>query len=237
MMNLYFFSYNYCFCDVKNNFKIIITMMMKLVNIKMEEHQNDDLSVISKWVQLKWKNIAKTSLKMFFYTLVVMLDIMLESFAMMFIGSLFLLLGFWVFITTPIWTMFLFFTWIPTVIMVLVIMYSKIGESFIRLLKRTWKWLLYDSTRPRRWIWTRYYDFLSWIYPEDSFYIMNSGYALLSEDGLINKFNPLDHEKKEIYQYQLYYYVANLYGREVIADKKIVDLCCGRGGGIIVYKN
>lgn len=127
--------------------------------------------------------------------------------------------------------MWLFFTWIPTVITVLVIMYTKIGEHLIRLVKRCGKWVLYDSTRPRRWIWTRFYEFLAWLYPDDAFYIMNSGYALLSEDGLMNKFEPLEHEKKEIYQYQLYYAVANMVDKRVFANKKIIDLSCGRGGG------
>ena len=118
----------------------------------------------------------------------------------------------------------MFFTWIPTVIMILVIMYSKIGEHVIRYVKNRFNWLLYESTRPRRWLWTRFYEFMSWIYPEDSFYIMNSGYALLSEDGLMNKFEPLKHEKKEIYQYQLYYAVTKLYKKNLITDKKVVDL-------------
>ena len=60
---------------------------------------------------------------------------------------------------------------------------------------------------------------------------MNCGYSLLSEDGLLNKFESLDHEVKEIYQYQLYYYVANLYGSDNLTGKKIIDLGCGRGGG------
>jgi hypothetical protein len=53
---------------------------------------------------------------------------------------------------------------------------------------------------------------------------MNSGYALLSEDGLMDKFIPLEHEEIEIYQYQLYYTVANLVDKSVISEKKIIDL-------------
>ena len=121
--------------------------------------------------------------------------------------------------------------WIPTIILILVLMYSKIGEHIIKVIKKLAKWLLYDSNKPRRWIWTRFYEVMSWVYPDDSFYIMNSGYALLSSDGLLNKFEPFEHENKEIFQYQLYYAVVRLLGKNIIKDKKVVDLSCGRGGG------
>jgi hypothetical protein len=98
-------------------------------------------------------------------------------------------------------------------------------------LKNKFKWALYESTKPRRWIWTTYYDFIGWLFPEDSFYIMNCGYALLTDDGLMNKFSPLKHEEKEIYQYQLYYAVTNMVNKKAIANKKVIDLSCGRGGG------
>lgn len=110
-------------------------------------------------------------------------------------------------------------------------MYSKIGENIIRMVKNSICWLLYESTWPRRWIWKRFYELTAWVYPEDSFYIMNSGYALLSEDGLMNKFSPLEHEKVDIYQYQLYYAVTSLVNKSAIRNKKIIDLSCGRGGG------
>ena len=103
-------------------------------------------------------------------------------------------------------------------------MYSKIGAQVSMMAKRCINWLLYDSTKPRRCVWTLYFEFMAWLYPDDSFYIMNSGYALLSEDGLMNKFSPLDHEAKEIYQYQLYHTVVNMAGKNVITNKKIIDL-------------
>lgn len=53
-----------------------------------------DEPVVLKWIQMKSKNIAKSSLKAFFYSLVIMLDIVLESMAMMFLGSILLLIGF-----------------------------------------------------------------------------------------------------------------------------------------------
>ena len=127
--------------------------------------------------------------------------------------------------------MWLFFTWIPTLLTILFLIYSKIGNKAVGYVKRTLKWLLYDSTKPRRWVWTRYYELVSWLYPDDSYYISNSGYALLSEDGQMNKFTPLKHERKEIFQYQLYYTVANMVEKEAISGKKIIDLSCGRGGG------
>lgn len=108
--------------------------------------------------------------------------------------------------------------------MVLIVMYSKFGEQILKTLKKLIVWLLYESTIPRRWIWNRYYDLRSWIYPDDSFYIMNSGYALISNDGLINKITPIEHEAKEIYQYQLYYAVANMIKSSVFSKAKVVDL-------------
>lgn len=114
---------------------------------------------------------------------------------------------------------------------ILVLMYSKIGAQVNKFFKKSLNYLLYDSTKPRRLLWTTYYEFIAYLYPDDSYYIMNSGYALLSEDGLMNKFSPLEHESKEIYQYQLYHTVASLAGKNVITNKKIIDLSCGRGGG------
>lgn len=127
--------------------------------------------------------------------------------------------------------MWLFFTWIPTLVTILLLIYSNIGNKAVGYVKRTLKWALYDSTKPRRWIWARYYELVSWLYPDDSYYISNSGYALLSEDGQMNKFVPLKHERKEIFQYQLYYAVSSMVEKEAITGKKVIDLSCGRGGG------
>lgn len=135
------------------------------------------------------------------------------------------------FITTPIWAVFLMMSIIPFLITLAIVMYSKIGGYIINWCRNIIKWVLYDSKKPRRWVWNRYYDFVSWLYPKDAFYIMNSGYALLSDDGLLKKFTPLNHESKEIYQYQLYYIIARMVGKKCIKDKRVVDLSCGRGGG------
>lgn len=60
----------------------------------MEKVQQEEIQVPSKWANSKFLHGLKDSLKTFFYGLVIMLDIMLESLAMMAIGSLMLLFGF-----------------------------------------------------------------------------------------------------------------------------------------------
>ena len=60
----------------------------------MEKVQQEELQVATKWFNGKFLIGLKDSLKTFFYGLVIMLDIMLESLAMMAIGSLMLLFGF-----------------------------------------------------------------------------------------------------------------------------------------------
>jgi hypothetical protein len=86
----------------------------------MEEIQQDHSESTSWWGHLKVQQNIKDCLKTFFYGLVIMVDIMLESLVLMAIGGFMVFLGFLIFITTPIWTIWLFFTWIPTLITVLV---------------------------------------------------------------------------------------------------------------------
>lgn len=54
----------------------------------------DDANIINEWIQVKSKIISKAFLKIFLYTLVIMLDILLESIAFMFLGAFFILIGF-----------------------------------------------------------------------------------------------------------------------------------------------
>ena len=86
----------------------------------MEEIQQDNSRPTSLWGQFKVQQNIKDCLKTFFYGLVIMVDIMLESLVLMTIGGFMVFMGFLIFITTPIWTIWLFFTWIPTLITVLV---------------------------------------------------------------------------------------------------------------------
>lgn len=62
-------------------------------------------------------------------------------------------------------------------------------------------WLMFESKKPRRVLWQHFYSFVSWVFPNRTFHVMNAGYALLSDDGVFSYFDPSIDEKREIYQY------------------------------------
>jgi hypothetical protein len=63
------------------------------------------------------------------------------------------------------------------------------------------------------------------------FSAMNCGYALLTQSGETLQLNSKV-EKYQQFQLQMYHYAAlGIKFQESLQGKRILDLCCGRGGG------
>lgn len=60
---------------------------------------------------------------------------------------------------------------------------------------------------------------------------MNCGYALLTQNGETLQLSSRD-DRFQQFQYQLYHYAAmGIKFQDTLSGKKVLDLCCGRGGG------
>ena len=61
---------------------------------------------------------------------------------------------------------------------------------------------------------------------------LNSGYALLTQNGETLQLTSKS-DKFHQFQYQLYHYAAlGIKFQDSLSGKHVLDLCCGRGGGL-----
>ena len=68
-------------------------------------------------------------------------------------------------------------------------------------------WLFYKSEGVRNFLWQEFYDLICWLYPQVRWRVMNYGYAVLNEDGMLVKDFPKEYEEEK-FPIQLYHYVA-----------------------------
>jgi len=144
------------------------------------------------------------------------------------------------------WTFFLVatcFIWLPILIMAsplllitfLLVKYTPVGNPVREAYYRLYDFLVYNSEKPRLFIWGFFYDAICFLYPQSKWKVMNYGYAVLNENGHLVALKEEDQEER--FCLQLYHYVAtSLNTVKNLAGKTVVEVGCGRGGGLNYVK-
>jgi len=130
--------------------------------------------------------------------------------------------------------------WIPAIICVspclggiyAICKYTRLGGMLSSFYLRIHDYMFFKSENARRFLWTEFYDFVCWLYPQVQWKFMNYGYAVLTKDGRLVQDLEVE-DADEIYPLQMYYHVSTaLESLKNLNGMKLLEVGSGRGGGL-----
>eukprot|EP00347_Sterkiella_histriomuscorum_P016166 403354232 len=193
----------------------------------------EDLEIIYAYFSKKTRKTAKFLLKCLLFSMIVLLEIFLQS------SMLFTIVGlcFWVLIliifTSPLWIP-LAILWCPAgILIILTFRYTKVGEKVFNFVEKLFYYMMYKTTWCRKLIWKAVYNLFAWyMQNETKLTSFNCGYAILTQTGETIKL-VAKNDRKNQFQYQMYHFAAlGVKNLEALSDKRILDVGSGRGGGL-----
>jgi len=186
-------------------------------------------------LQPRLKKGLKEALRIQIISVAITLNIMIELIFLFGLVCTALVTTFILFITLPIWLPVLLILSPVFVVLYLILKYTKAGQPLKNIVYRWYCWFLYESERPRKYIWQKFYNFMCWAAPNTNWTSMNYGYALITDEGKTIELD--EHDEYERFSFQLYHYVTITMGKlKNFENKNILEVGSGRGGGLSFLK-